>query len=126
MAKREVSRFIYRTGISHDVEFNIYTTPIDGIVARHSIDLDDAEQYIVNMVQNSPEYRKIIADSFRKIADKIENLPNPNYFINGYISDYDGYEIDDEIFKVHEIDWDEAEIEMMKQKEEHDLTYDEY
>ena len=124
MAIREISKFQYRTGMAFDVELEILTSPLDRIVARHGIELDDAEEYIVNMVQHSPEYRKMIADKFRELADEIENTPFPTCVINGYISDYDGYDVDDEIYKVHDIDWHEAEIEMMKKKEEHKLTYD--
>ena len=43
MAVREISKFTYRTGMAFDVELNIHTTPLDRIVARHTIDLDDAE-----------------------------------------------------------------------------------
>ena len=124
MAVREISKFTYRTGMAFDVELNIHTTPLDRIVARHTIDLDDAEEYIVNMVQHSPVYRKIIADRLRELADEVENTPFPSCVLNGYITDYDGYDIDDEIYDIHEIDWSEAELEMLKKREEHKLTYD--
>lgn len=118
MAVREISKFTYRTGMAFDVELNIHTTPLDRIVARHTIDLDDAEKYVVNMVQNSPEYRKIIADKLRELADEVENTPFPSRVLNGYITDYDGYDIDDEIYDIHEIDWSEKELEMLKKREE--------
>ena len=124
MAVREISNFTYRTGMAFDVELNINTTPLDRIVAGHTIDLDDAEEYIVNMVQHSPEYRKIIADRLRELADEVENTPFPTIVMNGYIIDYDGYDVDDEICDIHEIDWSEAELEMLKKREEHKLTYD--
>lgn len=124
MAVREISKFTYRTGMAFDVELNIHTTPLDRIVTGHTIDLDNAEEYIVNMVQHSPEYRKIIADRLRELADEVENTPFPTCVMNGYITDYDGYDVDDEICNIHEIDWNEAELEMLKKREEHKLTYD--
>ena len=70
------------------------------------------------MVQHSPEYRKIIADKLRELADEVENTPFPSRVLNGYITDYDGYDIDDEIYDIHEIDWSEKELEMLKKREE--------
>lgn len=93
-----VSVFLYRASIHLDNETYIRTTEFDSMI--HPFELDDAESYIVQMVENSEKYRKLFADSLRTLANRIES---GDCQLRGYIADCDSYEYEGD--DVIDIDW---------------------
>lgn len=93
-----ISAFLYRAPIYIEDEIYVYTTGFDSMV--HPFELDDAESYIVQMVENSEKYRKVFADRLRSLANRIES---GDCRLGGYIADYDSY--DYEGYGVIDIDW---------------------
>jgi hypothetical protein len=105
MAKIEIDTFLYQPVINvDDIDIRVYTTPVNGII--NDVDLDDAERHVVNLIHSDPKYREIIANRLREIADEIQY--SPEYNMKGYIRDYDGYDIEEELkdeFNIIDIDW---------------------
>lgn len=97
---KEADVFKYRPCIDIDFDHYVFTAPID--CTKHKVSLDDAENYIVNVVEGDRRFRLELANHLRKIADKIEN---GDYELNGYIADYDGYPIMDDT-PMYDFDWD--------------------
>lgn len=93
-----ISAFLYRAPIYIEGEIYIYTTEFDSMV--HPFELDDAERYITQMVENSPKYRKVFADRLRTLANRIES---GDCRLGGYIADYDSYDYEGD--GVIDIDW---------------------
>lgn len=93
-----ISAFLYRAPIYIENEIYIYTTDFDSMV--HPFELDDAESYIVQMVENSEKHRKLFADRLRTLANRIEN---GDCRLGGYIADYDSYDYKGD--DVIDIDW---------------------
>lgn len=93
-----ISSFLYRASIHIEDEIYVYTTEFDSMV--HPFELDDAERYIVQMVENSKKYRKVFADRLRTLANRIES---GDCRLRGYIADYDSYDYDGD--DVVDVDW---------------------
>lgn len=93
-----ISAFLYRAPIYVEGDIYIYTTEFDSMI--HPFELDDAERYIVQMVENSEKHRKFFADRLRTLANRIES---GDCRLGGYIADYDSYNYEGN--DVIDIDW---------------------
>ena len=92
------SVFLYRAPIYIEDEIYVYTTEFDSMI--HPFELENAERYITQMVENSPKYRRVFADRLRSLADRIES---GDCRLGGYIADYDSYDYEGD--DVIDIDW---------------------
>lgn len=104
MVERDM--FKYRPVFDDNLDIIVYTTPID--CCKHNITIDKAEDYIVKQIETGEwknKYRSIIADKLRDIADSIEYNEKK---LDGFIADYDSFEISAKM-PYHEVNWEEID-----------------